>query len=341
MTNPMTTAADLIVGGTSGAPARLGKGSDGQVLTVDPSTHLLVWATPSSGFADPTTTKGDLIVHGTSTTRLGVGSDTQVLTADSTQTLGVKWATPSSGFANPMTTAGDIIVGGTGGAAGRLAEVQDSVLTTAHTGSPAWTPQPSELYASILTNATSTGDAGNRADHFLTTGSGTPSGWTGETTNSTNCGVGNSCFSCAGASGGNLYSKAYTPSGTFTIEGRVRANGGTGVVAIGVKDSSSGFAGQAMFVCVYTSSGTPLAAIGSLDSGSENDRGHEAAGYGWVYLRLQYLGSNNWQAYYSLDRNIWKSIGTYSKAVTVAKIYMSVDGITNTLGSYDFIDVTA
>ena len=64
MANPMTTAADLIVGGTSGAPARLGKGSDGQVLTVDPATHVLVWATPASGFSDPTTTKGDLIVHG-------------------------------------------------------------------------------------------------------------------------------------------------------------------------------------------------------------------------------------------------------------------------------------
>jgi len=101
MTNPMTTAADLIVGGTSGTPARLAKGSDGQVLTVDPTTHLLVWATPSSGFADPTTTKGDLIVHGSTTDRLPVGSNAQVLTADSTQTLGVKWATPAAG-GNPM-----------------------------------------------------------------------------------------------------------------------------------------------------------------------------------------------------------------------------------------------
>jgi hypothetical protein len=49
MSNPMTTAGDLIVGGASGTPARLAKGSDGQVLTVDPTTHLLVWATPSGG----------------------------------------------------------------------------------------------------------------------------------------------------------------------------------------------------------------------------------------------------------------------------------------------------
>ena len=46
--NPMTAQDDVIVGGavTGGvaAPARLGKGSDGQVLTVDPTTHHLLWA---------------------------------------------------------------------------------------------------------------------------------------------------------------------------------------------------------------------------------------------------------------------------------------------------------
>ncbi len=51
MVNPMTTQDDLIVGGSSGAPARLGKGTDGQVLTVDPSTHHLVWA-DNAGAAD-------------------------------------------------------------------------------------------------------------------------------------------------------------------------------------------------------------------------------------------------------------------------------------------------
>src|SRR5574337_43335 len=50
-----------------------------------------------AAFADPTTTKGDLIVHGSSTTRLGVGTDGQVLTADSTQALGVKWGAAAGG----------------------------------------------------------------------------------------------------------------------------------------------------------------------------------------------------------------------------------------------------
>lgn len=49
ITNPLTTQDDLWIGGASGAPDRLAKGSDGQVLTVDPTTHHLVWATPGGG----------------------------------------------------------------------------------------------------------------------------------------------------------------------------------------------------------------------------------------------------------------------------------------------------
>src|SRR5690242_5779003 len=78
--NPLTTQDDLIVGGASGAPSRLGKGSDGQVLTVDPTTHHLVWATPS-GMTNPMTAQDDLIIGGASGTpaRLAKGSGSYVL----------------------------------------------------------------------------------------------------------------------------------------------------------------------------------------------------------------------------------------------------------------------
>ena len=47
---------------------------------------------------DAPTTKGDLFVYnGTALKRIGVGADTDVLTADSTQPLGVKWAAPGGG----------------------------------------------------------------------------------------------------------------------------------------------------------------------------------------------------------------------------------------------------
>lgn len=46
MANPMTTAGDLIVGGSSGAPQRLAKGADGQVLTI--VSGGAAWAVPAA-----------------------------------------------------------------------------------------------------------------------------------------------------------------------------------------------------------------------------------------------------------------------------------------------------
>lgn len=56
--------------------------------------------TANAGFAalSPMTTKGDLITRSSTVpVRLGIGSDNQVLTADSTQSSGMRWATPSGG----------------------------------------------------------------------------------------------------------------------------------------------------------------------------------------------------------------------------------------------------
>jgi hypothetical protein len=90
-------------------------------------------STPSG--TSPLTTKGDLYGFSTVDARLPVGADTQVLTADSTQALGVKWAANPAGFANPMTTKGDIIAGGTGGAAARVGVGTDGQVLTADAAS--------------------------------------------------------------------------------------------------------------------------------------------------------------------------------------------------------------
>ena len=76
LTNPMTTQDDLIVGGTAGAPTRLGKGAAAQVLTVNAGTGHVDWENSASGFANPMTTLGDLITGGAggAAGRLGVGS---------------------------------------------------------------------------------------------------------------------------------------------------------------------------------------------------------------------------------------------------------------------------
>lgn len=59
----------------------------------------------SGGTTSPLTTKGDLWGFSTVNARLPVGTDTYVLTADSTQTLGVKWNAPPSAGTAVLTCA--------------------------------------------------------------------------------------------------------------------------------------------------------------------------------------------------------------------------------------------
>lgn len=89
-----TTARDAVLTG-----ATLVEG----MVSYTPSTGLVVYngsAWVSAGTASPLTTKGDVWGYSTTNARVPVGSDGQVLTADSTQALGVKWATASSGAVN-------------------------------------------------------------------------------------------------------------------------------------------------------------------------------------------------------------------------------------------------
>ncbi len=96
---------DLLVGSANDAIDNLAVGSNDQVLTADSGQTLGVkWATPASGSVATDTlwdAKGDLAVASASDAadNLTVGSNNQVLTADSSQTLGVKWATPATGGA--------------------------------------------------------------------------------------------------------------------------------------------------------------------------------------------------------------------------------------------------
>ncbi|HNT49356.1 MAG TPA: hypothetical protein PKK67_02120, partial [Cyclobacteriaceae bacterium] len=79
-----------------------GSGTNGQVLTTNGS-GTASWQTPSSGFSDPMTTRGDIIIRDPSNTtvRLGIGTNGQVLTSDGTD---VAWAAPSGGISGSGTT---------------------------------------------------------------------------------------------------------------------------------------------------------------------------------------------------------------------------------------------
>lgn len=127
--SPLTTQDDLIVAGSGGTPDRLGKGSDGQVLTVDPTTHHLAWKTPS-GLTNPMTNAGDIIRGGLAgaPTRVGVGSDTQVLTVNGSTPA---WLDP------PRADTGTVAARPSAARAGRTYLPSDSVYLERDTGS-AW-----------------------------------------------------------------------------------------------------------------------------------------------------------------------------------------------------------
>ena len=106
----------------------LGTPVDGDVLTYGTATG--VWSAQAASGSSPLTTKGDVYVYGSSDDRLPVGTNDYVLTADSTQSLGVKWAASASGFSDPMTTRGDIIVRASGGTDRLALGTNGQVLTS-------------------------------------------------------------------------------------------------------------------------------------------------------------------------------------------------------------------
>ena len=116
--------------------------TSGQVLTATSGTAA-TWQTPSSGFADPMTTDGDIIVRNASNTtvRLPAGTSGQLLTTNGSAAA-PSWETVDFDSLSPMTTAGDIIYGGASGTGTRLAAgTAGGVLTTLGPGSaPAWSP---------------------------------------------------------------------------------------------------------------------------------------------------------------------------------------------------------
>jgi hypothetical protein len=98
------------------------------VLTSDDLTYFNGAIQPST-----LTTKGDTFVAtaASTVTRLAAGTNGQVLTADSTQTKGLKWATPTTGSVTSVT-AGTGLSGGTITTTGTIA-IDSTVATLTDT----------------------------------------------------------------------------------------------------------------------------------------------------------------------------------------------------------------
>jgi hypothetical protein len=98
--NPETTTGDIAYrSATANVNTRLGLGTAGQVLRVNSGATAPEWATTAD--QTPLTTKGDLFGFDTADARIPIGTNGHVLTADSTQSLGLKWAAPAGATSFP------------------------------------------------------------------------------------------------------------------------------------------------------------------------------------------------------------------------------------------------
>lgn len=155
--SPLTTTGDMLTyrGGNN---IRLPIGSTGQILAV--VSGMPAWVNPSAG-STPLTTKGDIYGYNTAPARIPVGADTYVLTADSTNSLGVSWK-PAGTPTLPVTTKGDLL--GFDTSANRIPVGTNGYLLTADSTQAlgvGWKPAPAssplttkgDLYGFSTTNA--------------------------------------------------------------------------------------------------------------------------------------------------------------------------------------------
>jgi len=93
--NPQTTTGAIAYrSATANVNTALPLGTANQVLRVNSGGTAPEWATTAD--QTPLTTKGDLFGFNTADARIPIGTNGYILTADSTESLGLKWAAPAS-----------------------------------------------------------------------------------------------------------------------------------------------------------------------------------------------------------------------------------------------------
>lgn len=159
MVNPMTQSGDIIYGGASGAPQRLGApGINGKILKI--TSGVPSWQ-DDTGFANPMDTPGDIIYGGTSgaATKLGIGASGKVLKVSG----GYPSWQDDIGFADPMDTAGDLIYRNGSNVTTRLASGSgnNGKVLAVSSGVPGWVTPSSAV--PVGTETVSTAGTGGSA----------------------------------------------------------------------------------------------------------------------------------------------------------------------------------
>lgn len=115
MNNPMTTAGDIVQGGASGVPARLGIGSAGDVLKVNAGATALEYGAASAGGGEFTETSRVVLTTGNLATSSSTFSDATGLTITIT-TAAVRCIVTFTATGNISTTGQldvDLVIDGT------------------------------------------------------------------------------------------------------------------------------------------------------------------------------------------------------------------------------------
>lgn len=147
LTNPMTNQGDLIYGGTSGAPTRLGISGAGYYLASNGSSPYWVQGSltpPVTGHAGKWLYTDGSSAYWANVDALPAQSGNSGKYLSTNGSL-ASWITPPPGFANPMIASGDMIAGSTNGIAGRLAIGTNGQFLGIVAGALTWTTTPTEL----------------------------------------------------------------------------------------------------------------------------------------------------------------------------------------------------
>jgi hypothetical protein len=119
------TAGTATVNKATGGSLTLSQYQGGTLYFVSASSAIFF---ADAGYTPPLTTKGDLFGFDTAAARIPIGTNNQVLTADSTQALGLKWASPTTTLSGvwAYASAGTTVTSATNTVIAFAAEVYDT-----------------------------------------------------------------------------------------------------------------------------------------------------------------------------------------------------------------------